>query len=120
MDGYILNDKARRADALREAQSRGLDADELRRAVTSSVIKGRSSRRRMNPNRHAAALLRETTLSFREIASITGLDIYAVVGLKLKLRATNRPRPPPLSLTQLHQATVAAHSPKIADFFRRR
>jgi len=89
MDSYIMNDKARRADALREAQSRGLDAEELRRAVTSSVLKSRSSRRRMNPNRHAAALLRETSLSFREIASITGLDIYAVVGLKLKLRATN-------------------------------
>ncbi len=87
MDGYIMNDKARRAEALREAQARGLDADELRHAVTSSVLSKRSSPRRMNPNRHAATLLRETSLSFREIASITGLDIYAVVGLKLKLRA---------------------------------
>lgn len=87
MDSYIMNDKARRAEALREAQSRGLDADELRRTVTASVLNGRASRRRMNPNRHAATLLRETSLSFREIASITGLDIYAVVGLKLKLRA---------------------------------
>lgn len=90
MDGYIMNDKARRAEALREAQARGLDAEELRRAVTSSVLNGRASkRRRMNPNRHAATLLRETSLSFREIANITGLDIYAVVGLKLKLRATS-------------------------------
>jgi hypothetical protein len=87
MDSYIMSDKVRRADALREAQSRGLDADELRRAVTSSVMKNRASRRRMNPNRHAAALLRETSLTFREIANITGLDVYAVVGLKLKLRA---------------------------------
>ncbi len=87
MDSYIMTDKARRADALREAQSRGLDAEELRRAVTSSVLNARSSRRRMNPIRHATTLLRETSLSFREIASITGLDIYAVVGLKLKLRA---------------------------------
>jgi hypothetical protein len=87
MDSYIMNDKARRADALREAQSRGLDADELRKAVTASVLRSSNNRRRMNPNRHAATLLRETSLSFREIANITGLDIYAVVGLKLKLRA---------------------------------
>jgi hypothetical protein len=52
-------------------------------------MQARVNRRRMNPSRHAATLLRETSLSFREIASITGLDIYAVVGLKLKLRATN-------------------------------
>jgi Protein of unknown function (DUF2786) len=87
MDGFIYNDKARREAALREAQSRGLDADELRKAVTSSVTKVRSNRRRMNPYRHASALLRETSLSFTEIANITGLDIYDVVGLKLKLRA---------------------------------
>lgn len=88
MDSFILHDKARRADALRAAQARGLDGEELRKAVTASVAQARTSRRRMNPYRHAAALLRETSLSFREIASITGLDIYAVVGLKLKLRAT--------------------------------
>jgi len=89
MDSFILHDKVRRAEALREAQARGLDAEELRKAVTASVTQARASRRRMNPYRHAAALLRETSLSFREIASITGLDIYAVVGLKLKLRATS-------------------------------
>lgn len=88
MDNFILHDKARRAEALRAAQSRGLDAEELRKAVTASVTQARVNRRRANPYRHAAALLRETSLSFREIASITGLDIYAVVGLKLKLRAT--------------------------------
>jgi len=89
MDNYILSDKARRESALREAQMRGLDADELRKAVTSSVTQKRSKVRRMNPYRHATTLLRETSLSFREIANITGLDIYAVVGLKLKLRATS-------------------------------
>lgn len=89
MDNFIMEDKVRREAALRAAQARGLDADELRKAVTSSVIQARASkRRRMNPNRHAATLLRETSLSFNEIANITGLDIYAVVGLKLKLRAT--------------------------------
>ncbi|GAB4377412.1 MAG: hypothetical protein Kow00114_41700 [Kiloniellaceae bacterium] len=89
MDNYILSDKARREEALRAAQQRGLDAEELRRAVTASVMQNRVSRRRMNPSRHAATLLRETSLSFREIANITGLDIYAVVGLKLKLRAAS-------------------------------
>jgi hypothetical protein len=90
MDSFILHDKARREEALRAAQARGLDAEELRKAVTASVVQARvNRRRRMNPNRHAATLLRETTLSFREIASITGLDIYSVVGLKLKLRATS-------------------------------
>jgi hypothetical protein len=88
MDSYLANDKARREAALREAQARGLDAEELRKAVASSVIKGRSKGRRINPNRHATTLLRETSLSFNEIADITGLDIYHVVGLKLKLRAT--------------------------------
>jgi len=89
MDSFILHDKLRREAALRAAQARGLDAEELRRAVTSTVTAGRVNRRRMNPNRHAATLLRETSLSFREIASITGLNIYDVVGLKLKLRATS-------------------------------
>jgi hypothetical protein len=89
MDNFIMEDKARREAALREAQARGLDAEELRQAVTSTVTRARPTRqRRMNPYRHAATLLRETSLSFREIANITGLDIYAVVGLKLKLRAT--------------------------------
>ena len=87
MDNFILNDKLRRESALRAAQARGLDAEELRKAVTSTVRAGRVKRRRMNPDRHAATLLRETSLSFREIANITGLNIYDVVGLKLKLRA---------------------------------
>src|SRR3546814_9632300 len=87
LDSSILHDKARREEALRAAQARGLDAEELRKAVTASVTQARVNRRRMNPDRHAAKLLRETSLSFDEIANITGLDIYSVVGLKLKLRA---------------------------------
>jgi len=90
MDNFILSDKVRREEALRAAQQRGLDAEELRKAVTASVTQRKSTRqRRMNPDRHAATLLRETSLSFREISNITGLDIYAVVGLKLKLRASS-------------------------------
>jgi len=87
MDTFIYDDKARRESALRAAQERGLDADELRRSIASTTVKWRAKARRMNPYRHATTLLRETSLSFREIASITGLDIYQVVGLKLKLRS---------------------------------
>ncbi|WP_422367657.1 hypothetical protein [Pelagibius sp.] len=86
MDTFIYDDKVRREEALRAAQARGLDGDELRRSVASNTVRWRAKARRMNPNRHAATLLRETSLSFREIASITGLNIYQVVGLKLKLR----------------------------------
>ena len=32
-------------------------------------------------------LLRETSLPFEEVARITGLDVYKVVGMKLKMRA---------------------------------
>src|SRR3546814_1714302 len=92
MDSFILHDKSRREEALRAAQARGLDAEELRKAVAASVIQGRVHRRRMNPSRHAATLLRETSLTFREIATITGLDIYSVVGLKLKPLATTKTR----------------------------
>ena len=41
----------------------------------------------MDPAKHAAVLLQDTSLPFHEVAAITGLDIYEVVGLKLKLRA---------------------------------
>src|SRR3546814_19957958 len=95
MDSFILHDKSRREEALRAAQARGLDAEELRKAVAASVIQGRVNRRRMNPSRHAATLLRETSLTFREIATITGLDIYSVVGLTLKPRSPTYPRPSP-------------------------
>ena len=36
---------------------------------------------------NAAILLRETSLPFDEVARITGLDVYKVVGMKLKMRA---------------------------------
>ena len=74
--------RAAREDALR----RGLDREEEsppRRTGYSFVWR---SRRRMEPEQHATVLLNETRLPFSEIAEITGLDRYAVVGLKLKLR----------------------------------
>jgi hypothetical protein len=50
-------------------------------------VERRSSGRRMNPTRHAAILLKETSLPFNEVARITGLNVYKVVGMKLKMRA---------------------------------
>ena len=84
MDQYLRTDKARRDAALRAAQKKGLDA-ELRNRVANNR-QPRVSRARMNPHKHAAVLLRETSLPFREIARITGLDVYKVVGMKLKMR----------------------------------
>ena len=85
MDHYLYADKARRENALAAARARGLDAEE--RAVLAARRPDKlASRRRMDPFRHAAMLLRETSLSFHEVAQITGLDIYKVVGLKLKMR----------------------------------
>ena len=71
--------------AREEAYRRGLDRERERRAERSDYA-GPRSRRRREPLRHAAILLRETHLPFREIARITGLGLYEVVGLKLKLR----------------------------------
>ena len=85
MDHYLRTDKARREAALRVAQGRGLDGAE--RAAARRNQDRPISRRRMAPNNHAAVLLRETSFSFREISDITGLNVYDVVGMKLKMRA---------------------------------
>lgn len=80
-------DKARWEQAWREARARGLDEqpEERPRRQPSDAFRPRSTRRR-NPVTFAKVLLRETSLPIHEIASITQLDIYQVVGLKLKLR----------------------------------
>ncbi len=79
-------DRARFRAAWEDALRRGLDreAEHPRRRPGSSFMW--RSRRRMEPVQHATVLLNETHLPFAEIAEITGLDRYAVVGLKLKLR----------------------------------
>ncbi len=89
MDQEIRREKARREAALKAARDRGLDAEERRAAAQKNrqYSAGRSNKKaRMNPYRHAAVLLAETSLPFREVASITGLDIYQIVGMKLKMR----------------------------------
>jgi len=85
-DYQIQLDKARRDAALRDALRRGLDAEERKAAARNQTKRSRPSRVRMDPQRHAHTLLRETSLRFREIAEITGLSVYQVVGMKLKMR----------------------------------
>ncbi len=86
MDHYLQRDKARREAALQAAQKRGLDADKGK-GQPSALASRNASSRRMDPVKHASVLLQDTSLPFHEVAAITGLDIYEVVGLKLKLRA---------------------------------
>ncbi len=84
MDYQISVAKARRDAALRAAKERGLDSAPrpLRRLARAFGFR----RSRLDPVRHANILLAETALTFREISSITGLDTYRVVSLKLKMR----------------------------------
>ena len=80
-------DKDRWEQALREARARGLD-DEPKpkpKGPPPNFSRPRSQTRR-NPVVFAQVLLKETGLPIQEIASITKLDIYQVVGIKLKLR----------------------------------
>ena len=87
LDQQIIADKARRAAALRAAIDRGLDWEERPRRPPRAATAHHASDRRMDGHRHAAVLLSETSLPLREVSAITGLDIYEVVGMKLKMRA---------------------------------
>lgn len=84
LDVQIQADKARRDAALRAAQERGLDRGQGRRAATPR--RAAKAGRARNQFGHARVLLKETSLPLTEVASITGLDMYQVVGLKLKMR----------------------------------
>jgi len=86
MDNWVSNDKARRDAALAEAYQRGLDGDARRGKSTQAPRRNPSKR---NPHSHAKILLAETSLPLLEICTLTGLDIYEVVGLKLKMRTPN-------------------------------
>ena len=87
-EARLRADKERYERALREARERGLDGGaikpEMRPAATGAQ---KSSQRSRTPQSFARVLLSETTLPLREIVSLTGLDIYRVVGLKLKMRS---------------------------------
>ncbi len=90
-EAHIQAEKARRDASMRAARERGLDAEEIaaekRRREREHRRVWRSGARR-NPYSHARVLLSETSIPFAEIAAVTGLDIYQVVGMKLKMRGT--------------------------------
>jgi hypothetical protein len=88
-ESQLQADRAQREASRQAAYARGLDAEE-RTAASHQPAPSffrRSSKRRMDPVRHARNLLLETGLPLREIVRLTGLSIWQVVGLKLLLRA---------------------------------
>ncbi len=79
-------EKKRWEEAVTAARQRGLDGGEKSETDRFGTRRP-NSRSRRNPIAHATVLLKETSLPFQEIADITGLDIYDVIAMKLKLRA---------------------------------
>jgi hypothetical protein len=49
-------------------------------------LKGSRTMPRSNPTERAEVLLKETSLTAHEIAEMLGLDVYQVLGMKLKAR----------------------------------
>ena len=87
-EARLRADKERYERALNEAIERGLD-DGIR-VNAGGPGRDASTRPRgrcRNPQSFARILLSETSLPLGEIVSLTGLDIYRVVGLKLKMRS---------------------------------
>ena len=82
----VEREKRRWEDAVQKARERGLDGG-LDAAAARSDRPRRASKSRRNPIVHASLLLEETHLPFNEIADITGLSVYAIVGMKLKMRS---------------------------------
>ena len=88
LDRQIMADKARRDAAVREAIRRGLEWGDPPEPAPRPRASTPVNNRRMDSHRHARVLLSETSLPLQEVSAITGLDIYEVVGMKLKLRAS--------------------------------
>ena len=86
-EAWRAADKSRWEQAYQEARARGLDDEPKPKggAPNPHFSRPRSNRRR-NPAAFAETLLKETRLPLHEIAAITQLDIYQIVGIKLKLR----------------------------------
>ena len=85
-DAWVDADKVRRDAALEEARQRGLDEAERRKAAAAANRVPRRNNRKRDPDSHARVLLNETSLPLEEISVLTGLDVYEVVALKLKMR----------------------------------
>ncbi len=82
-------DKERYERALRDAISRGLDRRAAARSERSGAdfhVSQRYNGRKRDSQSFARVLLSETRLPLNEIVTLTGLDIYKVVGMKLKMR----------------------------------
>ena len=80
-----VNDRAQWQEAVQNARNRGLEWTNAER--TAGIFRPRSfSKARRHPVKHAEVLLNETSLPIQEIMEITGLNVYQVVSLKLKLR----------------------------------
>lgn len=82
----VEREKRRWEEAVQKARERGLDGGI--NPATRSDRPRRASKSRRDPIKHASVLLEETHLPFDEIAGITGLSVYAIVGMKLKMRAS--------------------------------
>ena len=80
-------DKERREAAMRDAVARGLDKDKQASRERAAHRKPSRKSSQRNPRNYAQVLLTETAFSLDEIVGLTGLDIYEVVGLKLKMRS---------------------------------
>lgn len=90
-EAQLRADKQRREEALHRARARGLDGAADGREARADPARRRHftpfrSRRRRDQHSFARVLIRETGLPLHEIATITDLTIYEVVGLKLKMR----------------------------------
>jgi len=90
MEYQLRMDKVSRESAFKAARERGLDQEEekaeARRKKRAANFTRSRSNARMEPTKHAEMLLRETSFPFHEVANITGLDVYQVVAVKLKMR----------------------------------
>jgi hypothetical protein len=85
IDSWHRLEKERHEAAVRDARKRGLDAGQRRRETPSRPYSSKGGGR--DPQSHARVLIRETSLPLSEICQLTGLNIYQVVGLKLRMRA---------------------------------
>ncbi|MCW9033867.1 MAG: hypothetical protein OQJ97_06560 [Rhodospirillales bacterium] len=91
MDYQLRMEKLQREHAFNAARMRGLDADADKAKAAqqkrfASTIRKSKSNVRMEPEKYAEVLLKETAFPIHEIADLSGLDIYKVVTLKLKMR----------------------------------
>ena len=79
-------DKERREAALRDAMARGLDKT---KGYSEKTVYRNSPRKQSqrSPRNYAQVLLTETAFTVEEIVSLTGLNKYEVIGLKLKMRS---------------------------------